>query len=191
MTAGRPTPSELKDMLHYDVEAGALEWKERMPYMFSSGDRHAEHKCNNWNSRNAGRPAFCSLAKNGYLFGRIWRASFYAHRVAWAMHSGSWPEEDIDHINGCRTDNRIINLRAVTRAENLRNKAVQSNNTSGCTGVDWSDGQKKWRARVQDQDGTTVSLGSFGCIEDAISARKEAERRFNYHPNHGRPYDGK
>ena len=44
------------------------------------------------------------------------------HRLAWALHYGSWPENQLDHINRVKTDNRIVNLREVTQAENNYNR---------------------------------------------------------------------
>src|SRR3990167_3120706 len=46
---------------------------------------------------------------------------YRAHRLAWLYVYGFWPPADIDHINGNRSDNRIVNLRSVTRSQNLQN----------------------------------------------------------------------
>jgi hypothetical protein len=93
--------------------------------------------------------------------------------------------QDIDHINGNRRDNRIANLRAVDRRENMRNARLRSNNTSGIVGVTFSRDRKKWVAQIN--DGKVRSLGRFDKFEDAVEARKAAERRAGFHPNHGRP----
>lgn len=60
-----------------------------------------------------------------------------AHRLAWLWMTGEWPEADIDHINGCRADNRWINLRHVDRSTNLENMrhAKSSNRSTGMLGA--------------------------------------------------------
>lgn len=57
----------------------------------------------------------------GYLRIRIDAVSYKAHRLAWLYHYGEWPEGELDHINGIRTDNRVANLRDVPHVENQRN----------------------------------------------------------------------
>lgn len=60
--------------------------------------------------------------KNGYRYIRIDLVDHLAHRLAWLYVNGGWPLNDIDHVNGNRTDNRFHNLRAATRSQNLANK---------------------------------------------------------------------
>lgn len=104
---------------------------------------------------------------------------FYAHRLAWFMTTGTWPKDEIDHINGKRDDNRLINLRPVTRKENTRNTKLRSDNSSGFSGV--KRHQSGWKVVVSRR-----YIGYTGCIGKAIAMRKEAETRMNYHKNHGR-----
>lgn len=49
------------------------------------------------------------------------------HRIAWFLYHGKWPEKCIDHINGNRSDNRIENLRDISRSENSLNKEHHRN----------------------------------------------------------------
>jgi len=121
---------------------------------------------------------------NGYRFIKFKGRHYRAHRLAWLIVYGEWPLE-IDHINGIRHDNRMKNLRVVTSQENNRNRTIPSNNTSGVMGVSWNITAKKWKAKIEG-NGKQIYLGIFNLKEDAIKARKEAEIKYGYHPNHGR-----
>ncbi len=101
------------------------------------------------------------------------------------MVHDEWPRDQIDHINGVRTDNRIGNLRSVTSRENSRNLKLPTNNTSGRIGVMWSGRDSKWLAVIQ-VDGGKKHLGYFDNFEDASNARKAAELKYDFHENHGR-----
>jgi len=108
-----------------------------------------------------------------------------AHRVVWALAHGQWPVDEIDHINGDRADNRLVNLRSVTGAENKRNKRTPSNNKSGAVGVFWLRDNKTWRAAIR-VAGRQTHIGCYATFDEAVSARKAAEVEHDYHPNHGR-----
>lgn len=60
----------------------------------------------------------------GYLSVKAIGFEYKAHRIAWRLHTGSWPKDKIDHIDGNRTNNRILNLRESTERENSQNKRV-------------------------------------------------------------------
>ena len=122
--------------------------------------------------------------QGNYVYVTIDGKCLPAHRLIWMMVYGHWPDE-IDHINGNRTDNRLCNLRNVTGLENKRNKCIQKNNTSGVTGVSWSTESKKLVVRIQVK-GKYLYLGSFINKEDAIATRKVAEVNHGFHKNHGR-----
>lgn len=170
----------LRQLLDYDPETGCLTWRARTASMFAS-----ESHAGAWNARFSGSPALNSGNGDGYLGGRIFGRKYKAHRVAWALYHGEWPCAQIDHKNGVRDDNRIKNLRDVTAEVNNKNKAAQSNNTSGSTGVYWHKQNGKWTARVKDS-GRVKNLGYFSDFGDAVSARKAAERELGYSQNHGR-----
>lgn len=123
-----------------------------------------------------------SITKTGYMRTWLGPTKYKMHRVAWAIYHGEWPDQ-IDHINGDRADNRIDNLRNVSKRENSLNHRLRPDNKSGCPGVNWH-ASGKWIAQIRDA-GKYVYLGSFANLEDAVSARKEAEARFGYHKNHG------
>lgn len=86
------------------------------------------------------------------------------------------PPDDmqIDHINGNPLDNRKSNLRICTQQQNLLNKGIKSNNTTGITGVYWDKSRKKWLASIG-LNGRSHHLGRFDNLEDAIKVRKQAE----------------
>ena len=73
------------------------------------------------------------------------------HRVLYEKFHGQIPDKmDIDHINRVKTDNRISNLRLVTKTQNQQNRVgVQANNKSGYKGVSWCRRSKKWMAQIR------------------------------------------
>ena len=157
----------LHDLLRYDADTGKLHWRHRPRQYFK-----CERDYLAWNAQRAGREALTALDSNGYCNGAIFNRRYKAHRVAFAIHHGRWPEQQIDHINRIKTDNRAENLRDCSGTVNKRNIGRRSNNKSGITGVCWSRG--RWRASITIQ-GKSKHLGMFKRIEDAVAARKTAE----------------
>lgn len=175
----------LREFISLDPATGRLTWNPRRPENFSGNVQAPEHSCKIWNSANAGKPALASVDGRGYLHGAIFGKTVSAHRAAWAIHHGVWPTFEIDHINGDQADNRPANMRDVPGAINSKNQKRGSRNTSGVTGVSWFARTSKWVAMIKG-DGKVRNLGYFHTIEDAAAARKAAERRYGFHPNHGR-----
>lgn len=85
----------------------------------------------------------------------------------------------VDHIGGddTRTDNRKKNLRISTNSQNLMNRGLQKNNTSGFVGVGWNKARSKWEAHIK-VNGKKINLGLYRDIEDAVLARKKAEEKY-------------
>ncbi len=177
-----PAQDVLNQLLSYNPETGKLFWKERPVSMFTARKQTAEHNAAIWNGKNAGKEAFTATSR-GYKVGRIGDDGFFAHRIIWKMVYGTEPEQ-IDHIDGDRGNNRLENFRESCDAVNALNKAIPNNNTTGHIGV-YRAKRGKWRAAIQ-VGGRQKSLGHFTNVEDAIAARKEAERLHGYHANHGR-----
>ena len=176
----------LRELLILDSDSGTLTWAHREPKWFQAiSNRTAEHAANNWNSRHAGKPALCGPHINGYLSGHVLGAPCLAHRVVWAMHVGTWPESGVDHINGCKTDNRIANLRLADHIVNARNMKLMSTSKTGITGVSFDSERGKFYASIR-FGGKTKSLGRFDRIEDAVAARSAANEKCGFHKNHGR-----
>lgn len=118
-----------------------------------------------------------SIHKTGYRH-VTWMGKIHkVHRLIFLLKHGYLPKE-IDHINGDRQDNRIENLREVTRSENQFNKAMCSNNTSGFRGVNWHKHSKSWVVRVCTK-GKTKILGYFKDLELAGLVADEARNLYH------------
>ena len=146
-----------------------------------------------WNGRYAGKPALATKGTHGYPYGSIDDKPFQAHRVIWALYYGEWPALEIDHINGVRDDNRIVNLRQATSAQNSQNIGAYSNSKTGIRGVSWSNAHKRWVARIM-VERKHINLGYFTDIKDAerayLAAAAKLHGEFTRTPrtdeNHGR-----
>lgn len=173
-----PTSEQLRELLRYEPETGKLYWKERgLEWFVDSPLRSAQWSRSQWNGRFSGKEAFTAHL-NGYKQGRILGEYASAHRVAWAMHYGSCPDGEVDHINMVRDDNRIVNLRLATPSNNRMNRGSQKNNTSGYKGVFWQKLRGKWMAQIQ-IDGRAIFLGRYDSKEDAHAAYCEAANKYH------------
>jgi len=123
---------------------------------------------------------------NGYMQVMVGGQRYYVHRLIWLYHYKEWPKNQIDHIDGSPDNNRINNLRDVTNEENTRNRKTPNTNISGVIGVFHRKLDKKWTAQITVND-KNVFLGRFHDFFEACCARKSAELKHGYHPNHGRP----
>ena len=133
-----------------------------------------------WNTKYAGKAAFNSLDGSGYRSGGIFNRTFRGPSCR--LGAGAWGvalAAFFDHINGDKTDNRLANLRDVTRLENARNMPRPKNNTSGVLGVSWSKSHGKWAARIK-VEGRKLSAGHFDKFEDACAARRAANVTFGF-----------
>jgi hypothetical protein len=115
----------------------------------------------------------------GYLNVSISHEKFIVHRLIWLYVHGVWPPHDIDHINGVKTDNRLANLRLVTRSENQHNMRDRKNNSSGFIGVRRSASKDNYSARIT-LNGEERYLGSFPTALAAHAAYMAAKAV--YHP---------
>lgn len=176
------TPDICRQLLDYDPETGCLRWKTRTKDLFLHA-RFPERACASFNAKIAGLEAFTCPMPTGHLQGRIWGNAFLAHRVIMAIVYGKWPKECVDHINGDPTDNRLSNLRLVSKKENHRNSKMPSTNTSGHIGV--RPKGKKFLAEIK-VDGRNIRIGSFDSFDEACEARLRAQDQHGFHKNHGR-----
>lgn len=161
------TQAELKALLHYDPDNGLFTWK-----------------VSRQGTARAGRMAG-NLRSDGYLMIQISGKNYRAHRLAFLFMTGEFPTDMCDHINGIRDDNRWVNLRQATRAENNRNRAISLANTSGIKGVCWDKLAGKWQAQIC-TNSKNEHLGYFTTLADAELAVQAA--RIKLHGefmNHG------
>jgi hypothetical protein len=157
------TAERLRNLLHYDPETGVF-----------------TRLVGNGRNVNIGDKAGSTHKGSGYRYIMVDRKNYSAHRLAWLYIHGAWPIGDIDHMNGLPDDNRLANLRDVTKAMNAQNeRRPRKSNTSGFMGVRWRDDRHCWIA-VLLIDGCKRKLGAFRTKEDAAAAYIEAKRK--HHP---------
>lgn len=141
--------------LRYNPDTGDLWWRQR------------------GRGRRLGKPAGF-IHCNGYRRINIGGKFLFSHRIAWFLTNGVWPSGQIDHINGIRDDNRLVNLRDVEPFVNSQNqRKPQKGNKTGYLGV--SRKGNRWRAHIT-VDGKRRCLGYFLTPEEAGSAYIEAKR---------------
>ena len=160
------TQKELKEILRYNFDTGEFTWLARIARMIHVGD------------------AAGYVTKCGYSKIKIKGKLYFAHRLAWFYVYGSFPKGHIDHINHNTLDNRIDNLRDVSRRENMSNTLRRKDNKSGFTGVTRNKKRNKWIVQIK-VNGHAKYLGSFNYLHDAISVRKQANIKYGFHENHG------
>jgi hypothetical protein len=116
----------------------------------------------------------------GYWQVRVLGKLYRSHRIIFLWHNGYFPENNIDHIDGNPSNNKIENLREVTQQCNLRNSKVHKNNNSGVTGVIWHKQTEKWYAQIK-VNGKNINLGFYSDFISAVKARhtKEIELEWN------------
>jgi hypothetical protein len=153
MTKAKPLPplELVQQLLDYDPKLGSFCWKD-----------------NRGNKGCMGKPA--GSIQRGYVNIYINGKDYRAHRLAWLLETGADPAENqIDHINGNKSDNRFTNLRLATNSENACNRTTSSRNTSGFKGVSYSRRKKAWRADVR-KNGVNHHIGHFPTPELAHMA---------------------
>lgn len=160
MTTQILNQAKLKELLDYSPAHGAFTWR-----------------VNRSRTAKANAPAG-GKTDSGYIRIIVCGKSYAAHRLAWLYVHGVWPTSEIDHINRNKADNRIANLRQVTRSENCQNKDL-----SKLPGITWHKATSKWQARIKINQ-KLIHLGVFEDINEAKNARKQAELQYHTHrPN--------
>lgn len=178
-----PCPTLLRQLLRYEPETGKLFWRARGARWFPDGYHSRTSYAKSWNAQYADKEAFTAKT-NGYPYGAMFCTNFFAHRLIWKLVTGDDPEQ-VDHINGDRADNRWPNLRNVSNLENARNRKILDRNTSGHTGVYREKRTQRWVAYING-NGKKKHLGTFDAFDEAVAARRKAEKDMGFHKNHGR-----
>jgi hypothetical protein len=154
-TDGKVSLERLRDVLRYEPGTGKFFWT-RM-------------------HRGVRRPEAGTL-KSGYVQLSIDHITFKAHRLAWLYCHERWPKGDIDHIDGDRSNNRISNLREISRAGNLQNLRKPRGNKHGVLGVHCNGDRFMAMICVNYKK---IYLGTYDTIEQAAQAYLEGKRRLH------------
>lgn len=153
------TYEHLVSILIYDRYTGYFSWRHSRKGVKRSSELYAGTR-----------------ALTGYIQIMIAKRLYLAHRLAWFYETVRWPDLQIDHINGIRSDNRICNLREANQSQQSANSAMQANNSTGLKGVAFSAG--KYIAQIT-HNGVYYYLGRFPNPEDAHAAYMEAALRLH------------
>ena len=175
------TTELVRELLHYSEETGIFTWRNRERHWFKS-----QRSFNIWNNRFAGAMAG-SVGEDagGYptvritLLGQPW----LAHRLAFIWMNEALPDQ-VDHSNRNPLDNRWKNLAASSQEENMKNRSMMNNNTSGVTGVSWNKTAGKWQARIT-VDGKQKDLGYFVDLVEATEVVRAAREGNGFSDEHG------
>lgn len=159
------TRAEVLELLDYDPATGIFRWR-------------VERNSHGGKIR-PGDVAGGLDPNDGYirvkLFGRLYRLQ----HIAWLIMTGEWPDPtlDLEHRDRDRANNAWANLRLATRSQNNMNMGLRSDNKSGQKGVGLRKDTGRWYARVT-VDRKVITLGHFDSFDDAVAARRAAERQY-------------
>jgi len=139
--------------------------KELVKELFEYRDGNLYWKNHKYKKLN-GKKAGC-LLNDGYIQIRVAKKPYLAHRLIYLYHHGVLPDYplELDHINRNRVDNRIENLRIVTKSENLQNRLSISN----INGITWHKKSQKWQVQPT-INGKQKYLGIYKNLDDAKNA---------------------
>lgn len=145
------TPNTFTAVLAFDASTGCFRWLKGI------------------NSRAPVGSIAGRKSKSGYVEIGLCGKKYGAHRLAFYFTHGRWPEGEVDHINGDKSDNRPCNLRDASRSQNMANTGLRRDNTSGHRGVSFDARRQRWRAIIQRRH-----LGYFHTYEGAAAAYNAA-----------------
>jgi len=154
------TADYLRSVLHYDPETGVFTW------LASASNRVKPGAKAGWLSDGYREISVCGRNRR-------------AHRLAWLYVYGVWPSQDIDHLDGNRSNNAIANLRDVSRGVNTQNqRTARPRNQSGYLGVAPTGTAGRWSAQIHIA-GKKHHLGCYGSPEEAHAAYVAGKRRLH------------
>jgi len=150
---------KIEDYIRYDQDTGLLFWIKDYARQLG-GNR-------------AGR-----VNTLGYVVVHFEKKYWLGHRLAWYLATGNHPKYQIDHINGDRADNRLINLREASHGENNRNRGAHKDNVSGFKGVAYMKRDGRYKARIN-VNKVCINLGHYDTAEEAHEAYMKAARELH------------
>lgn len=148
------TQERLKEILHYNRHVGVFVWRDKT------------------RPRTYGKTAGSAVKNKGYVKLHIDGKDYPAHRLAWMYVHGEFPDGQIDHTDGDKSNNLISNLRVVTQAQNSMNMKRNASNTSGIKGVCFCKEKGKWEAAIS-RGGKRVYREWFDTAAEAGLALKD------------------
>jgi hypothetical protein len=146
------TAALARSLWDYDSETGMMTWRVKPCPKVRVGDVAGSYS-------------------KGYLKGMYKGKKYLVHRLAWLIVTGSWPVNEIDHINGVRDDNRLVNLRDVTARENLLN--MRRHREGQLRYVTFHKPSGKWHSRTPQIDGKRKYLGLYGTMQEANAVAEQ------------------
>lgn len=151
MTSKILTQDKLKQLLSYDPETGVFTW------IVNRGRVKIGTKCG------------CRTKRQGYLVTRINGKHYLMHRLAFLYMEGAFPQDQVDHVNRIKDDNRWGNLRHSATSENCQNKT----NNNSFIGVHYCNAKRKWIARTSRCSNGRRTLGRYKTHLAACYARHD------------------
>jgi hypothetical protein len=160
----------MDNRITYDEAIKLLEYDHETGWLISKVDRKMVKK---------GQKIGC-LTNRGYLQASVNKRIYFVHTLVWLLTKKEYPKNCIDHINGCKTDNKIENLRDVTHKVNSQNKRKPTahNKYSKILGVSWSERNKSWNPRIRFA-GSQINLGHYKDLEKAKEVYLYAKRHLH------------
>lgn len=150
----------LKYVLDYNSENGVFTWKVKVAPNIKIGNI-----------------AGC-ITSFGYWHIKLKGKLYLAHRLACFYMTGKWPENEIDHKDLNKLNNKWENLREATHSQNQQNQKEYSNNKCGVKGIYWCKRANKWIARIQFNN-TRKIIGNFVTKEEAQFAVEAAYIKYH------------
>ena len=155
----RVSIERLREIINYDPDTGVVTWAKSR------------------RSAPAGKVAGCLDKRCGYVSIRIDFKQYLMHRLIWFYVYGVFPEHQIDHIDGDKSNNRLANLREATISQNSQNRR-RGQGRSKLLGAHWLGDVKRWRSSIGIA-GKNFYLGIFDTPEEAHECYKNAKRKMH------------
>lgn len=118
------------------------------------------------------------MTNKGYLYIKIDGQRIAAHRLAFLYQTSEWPPEQIDHEDMVKHHNWWSNLRPATQAQNMLNRAVQSNSKTGLKLIHWHKHSKRYVVQTN-VAGAKRHFGYYKKLEAAIDVAAQVMLTFH------------